>query len=183
MKNWYTENELQRIATEKAIELLQKDKTLLLNNASYGGTGITLITLTNNAGWGKERRVFISLKRNGDWLFEESYDLVIIETLNGEEKQLEIIMSLFRVDTKKGVIYSTDKQAYEKHYNRFRGRDKNEKVFLLEQGTELNNKFKARIENKTGVKIKKQDIKITKRGNKYYAAYLYRGIKNYTCLR
>lgn len=183
MKNWYTENELQRIATEKAIELLQKDKTLLLNNTSYGGRGKTLVALTNNAGWGKERNVFISLKRNEDWFLDESYDLVVIEELDGEEKQLEVIMSLCRLNTKRGVIYSTDKQAYEKRLNRYRNRDKNEKVFLLEQGTEINNKFKTCIENKIRVKIKNQDIKITKRGNKYYASYLYRGIRKPTCLR
>lgn len=80
----YTRNEIQRMATEKAIEILMENRDLVLNNVSCGwNSGNVLVSLASDEDIHRaDRIIYIVLERGSSWIdgvaklsvYEENYN-------------------------------------------------------------------------------------------------------------
>lgn len=177
MKNIYTRNDIQRMATEKAIEILTNEKDMMLTNISYGwSNGDCLIGLSNDNRYGT-RKYYVVLESKGSSWSDEIYDLAVYKEVNKECELIEVIDRFYGIRSKCESVYITDEEGYKKHierrYEKYRTKDKH---WNIKKGSELNLKLKERIKKDTGKKIKNQDLIVRKRNNGYVIKYEYRNV-------
>lgn len=179
MKTTYTRNDIQRMATEKAMEILTVNKEMVLNNVSCGwNNGTCLVSLANDADINRaSKRIYIVLENEGSWT-ENKVNLCIYEEVNRETKLIEEVEKFYGVSSKGEIVYLTDEECYNKHEQRMMNKyNSKDKRYTVEMNTELNLKLKNRIERETGKKIKKQDLIVRKQNQNYVITYDYRNIK------
>lgn len=175
----YSRNDIQRMATEKAIEILMEDKELVLNNASCGwNNGTCLVSLANDADINRaSKRIYIVLENEGSWT-EHKVNICVYEEMNNETKLIKTLAKFYGVSSKGEIIYLTKEDDYNKHEQRMMNKyDLKDKYYTIKMNTELNLKLKSRIERETGKKIKKQDLIVRKQNKNYVITYDYRNIK------
>ena len=180
MKKAYTKKDIQRVATEKAMEILINDKDMVLNNTSYGwNNGTCLIALSDNAyTWRSEKTIYIVLERKGLW-HENKVNLAIYEKIDGEGELIEIIEKFYGIRSKDGDdLYLIDEEAYTKHQERqLKKYSEKDKHMNIKMKTSLNQKLKDRIERDIGKKIKNQDFIVRKYNKGYVINYDYRNVR------
>ena len=176
----YTRNDIQRMATEKAIEILTTNKDMMFTNVSYGLSKCEcLVGLANgHNSFNISKEIYIVLEQKGTWS-DNIYDLAVYEEIKGEDKLVEVIGTFYGIRDKQGRdIFVIDKEAYEKHkerqYKKYSSKDMH---WNIKMGTELNLKLKERIQRDTGKKIKKQDIVVRKYNKGYVISYDYRNVR------
>lgn len=176
----YTRNEIQRIATEKAIEILTHEKDMILNNTSYGfSKGECIVGLANGYNsFYNTKEILIVLERQGLW-HENKINLSVYEKINGEMELIEIIEKFYGIRDKNGDdLYLTDEEAYKRHQQRQLNKySEKDNHMNIKMNTSLNKKLKDRIQRDTGKKIKKQDFLVRKHDKGYAIQYDYRNIR------
>lgn len=173
----YTRRDIQRIATEKAMEILRNEKDMLLTNTSFGvSRGECLVGLSNDSGLRGTRNIIIALEYIRETWDDERCKFVVFEEINNVRKEIEVIDMLYTLHSKNN-LYTNEKEAYDKSINRMMRRwDRKRSIkFDIKMGTSLNANLKARIEKETGKRIKKQDMKAIRSKNGYIVYYMYRG--------
>lgn len=179
MKTYYKRDEINRLATEKAIEVLNENKEYVLTNSSYSGYGDiheTLIGLQDTRKYGSY--IFIGFMIGSEY---NEKNLVIVRYENGESKMIENILKLYETGRNK-TIYLTNEADYKKYVERRRNYydslDKRKaKHYSLDQDNKIAEKLLQRIKNVTGKKIKKQSLQIEAYKNRYEIFYYYRNVK------
>jgi hypothetical protein len=175
----FSRNDIQRMATEKAIGILMEDKELVLNNASCGwNNGTCLVSLANDADINRAtKRIYIVLENEGSWT-EHKVNLCVYKEMNKETKLIKTLAKFYGVSSKGEIIYLTKEDDYNKHQQRQMNKyNEKDKRYNVEMNTELNIKLKNRIESEIGKKIKKQDFLVRKHNKVYVINYKYRNIK------
>lgn len=179
----YSRNDIQRMATEKAMKILMENKEMVLNNVSCGwNNGTCLVSLANDADIHRATKtIYIVLEYEGSWtenkvsicVYEEAY-----KEMNKETKLIETVEKFYGISSKGEIIYLTDEEGYNKHeqrqMNKYSSKDNH---YNIKMNTELNLKLKKRIERDTGKKIKKQDLIVRKQNQNYVISYDYRNIR------
>lgn len=175
MKTYYTLNELKRMATLKAMELINKDENLILTNTSYGGTisevFVGLETLD------EKKTYYVGLK--GDYMTSK-YSFVVAVYQNRETEIIETMFDVYEIRTYKGRIYVTDKEALDKHYSRYGKRSYGQQPiqeYHLSHDDRITKKLLAKISEDTGKKIRNQSLVITSYLDGYRIYYNYRNDK------
>lgn len=170
MKSHYTQKEMKRIITEKAVEIINKNPEALLTNCSFG-TGLELVIGLRS--YDEMTYWYVGLERNKkDKWHEDGYTLVVIKEHKHEIIERTELMKVWESHTKKGVMYFTSKEPVEKYYARYRNKCYHEKRIekVLHKESKLCYKLIAKIEHKTGRKLKSQDL-IVQKGNRGYVIY------------
>lgn len=184
MKTTYTRNDIQRMATEKAMEILAVNKEMLLNNISCGwNKGQCLMSLANDTDhYRATKTIYIVLEYEGSWI-ENKVNLCVYEEvykeMNKEINLIEVIEKFYGIRSKNGEdIFLTDEDGYNKHQQREMNKYSSKDIhYNIKMNTELNLKLKKRIERDTGKKIKKQDLIVRKQNQNYVISYDYRNIR------
>lgn len=178
MKNVYTEKEINRMMSIEAAKILLENEDAIFTNTSYGTSMDKVVAIESTLD--RDKMWYIGLerdRRNEFWAYDSKLKFVVICKVDDVEIERREIMSLCRINTYQGTIYTTDETALDRKVKRICAkidiRERKERTIMKDSA--LMEILISKIKYETNKPIKAQELLLIKNGDYYTVKYVYRG--------